>query len=158
MIIDNIKYLEKYLSCEDYTNKIIKFIKKSRDEYLEEGRYSLDGDNLIAIIQKYETKTPNECKFESHMKYIDIQYIERGQEIINWIDISKLIPDGDYNEERDILLYNPNSEAINLNLEEGMFAIFLKHDGHRSRCIMNEKCNVKKILFKIKVNKDKFYK
>lgn len=157
MIVDNIKNLGRYLNNKDYLSKINDFVQKSKAEDFQEGRYLLDDENLIAMIQKYETKKTEECKFESHIEYIDIQYIERGQEIINWIDISQLRVNGQYNDIRDILFYNPNFDAIDLKMKEDMFAIFLKHDGHRARCIMEHKSNVKKILFKIKINKTDFY-
>lgn len=156
MIIDNIKNLDKYLKNDDYLHKINNFIQKSKKEDLVEDRYSLDGDDLVAIIQKYETKCPEDCNFESHLEYVDIQYIERGQEVINWTYISNLKQSCEYNKERDIIFYSSSNETIDLKMKEDMFAIFLKHDGHRARCIMDYKCNIKKILFKIKINKINF--
>ena len=150
MIIDNIKNLDLYSKSDVYTNKINEFINKSKESNLQEGRYELEGDNLIALIQKYETKEIEKCKYESHKKYIDVQYIEQGREVISWIDISKLEVDEPYNVKDDIIFYKDNLNGINLKMEEDMFAIFYEQDGHKVRSILEEKTNIKKIIFKIK--------
>ena len=44
----------------------------------------IDGEKVFALVQKYETVVMDVPKFETHKKYIDVQYIVSGEEIIGW--------------------------------------------------------------------------
>ena len=113
MIIDNIKNLDKYILLNKYKDQITAFINKSKEEGLGEGKYSLENDNLYVLIQEYETKPKKDCTFESHIKYLDLQYIEKGNEIIRWIDVDELVQ-SNYNLERDMLLYNDLDKGLEI--------------------------------------------
>ena len=52
---------------------------------MEPGKVAIDGDRIFAEIQEYTTKDPKDCRFETHRKYYDIQYVAEGK---NSSDIS----------------------------------------------------------------------
>ena len=45
-----------------------------------DGRYDGEDDAFYYMVQRYPTRPVAQCKWESHQKYIDIQYIASGQE------------------------------------------------------------------------------
>ena len=55
---------------------------------LEVKRYDIDGDNLYATVSEYITKNEEDAKFEAHQKYIDIQYVISGKEIMSIAPLS----------------------------------------------------------------------
>ena len=55
MIFDKIENLDRYREFAEYGKLIRDFIKQDKSEYLAEGRYELDGENLFALVQTYET-------------------------------------------------------------------------------------------------------
>ena len=61
-------------------NKAFAFLRDNDLEKLELKRYDLDGNNLYVTISEYNTKNPEDAKFEAHKKYIDIQYVISGSE------------------------------------------------------------------------------
>ena len=90
MILDSIKNISRYENLNIDFKSIVEFIKRVNNENLDNGRYDINGDKLFALVQSYETKDSNECKLESHKKYIDIQYILKGTEVMYWSLIDNL--------------------------------------------------------------------
>jgi YhcH/YjgK/YiaL family protein len=54
------------------------------------GRHEIDGDDVFALVQRYTTKPIEERVFESHRKYIDIQYVLQGREVMCWAPLPLL--------------------------------------------------------------------
>lgn len=87
--------------------------------------------DIFALGQVYITKPRERCQYESHKKYIDIQLIVDGKEIIevsNSSSLDILIP---YDNMKDVMFYkqpvNANSRLI---LNKGDIAIFYPFDAH----------------------------
>jgi beta-galactosidase beta subunit len=49
---------------------------------MEPGVYEWKQSLFFAIIQEYNTKEIKDCVLEGHVKYIDIQYIIQGVELM----------------------------------------------------------------------------
>jgi YhcH/YjgK/YiaL family protein len=49
---------------------------------MEPGVYEIESKSIFAIIQEYNTKEIKDCVLEGHVKYIDIQYIIQGVELM----------------------------------------------------------------------------
>ena len=71
MIIDNLKTASRYAAMCEGLAKGFSFIERAKKENLAVGKYEIDGDNVFAMVQEYDTKVAS--KTESHLKYIDIQ-------------------------------------------------------------------------------------
>ena len=147
MIFDSIKNISKYLNLDKKIQKGFDFITKNNLKNFENGRYEIDGKNIYANIQEYETK--EEGMFEAHRKYIDIQYVISGFEKIEVCEISELQEKIPYDKEKDLIFFEGNGSS--LKLKEGYFAVFYPQDGHKP-CITDEnKSNVKKVVVKVSV-------
>ena len=48
-------------------------------EALATGTYEIDGKQVYALVQEYQSKRPADGKWEAHRKYIDLQYVVRGR-------------------------------------------------------------------------------
>lgn len=84
----------------------------------------------FAIEQVYETKLRADGFFESHQKYIDVQVIVEGEELMEVIDISRISARQPYNPERDLITYEDTSEASQLRVYAGHATIFYPADVH----------------------------
>ena len=77
---------DKLLNSSAYYNlseriKIGLFWLENTDlKNIADGKYLIDGDNVYASVQTYDTK--DDVKYESHRRYIDIQYMIDGEEKI----------------------------------------------------------------------------
>lgn len=149
MIFDKIENLDRYREFAEYGKLIRDFIKQDKSEHLAEGRYELDGENLFALVQTYETKDKDEARMEAHIKYADLQFMEEGEERI-YVDFAdELEMEEDRTPDQDILFYKKAGDHGFNILTEGTFGYYAPQDAHMP-CIKNkEKQNVRKIVFKI---------
>jgi YhcH/YjgK/YiaL family protein len=83
-----------------------------------------------ALEQVYLAKPRAEGFFESHRKYIDVQVVVEGEELIGLADISQLAVSKAYDAERDFIGYADFPGASELRLVAGDAAIFFPADGH----------------------------
>jgi len=88
------------------------------------------GGGGFAINQVYDTKPRAEGFFESHRKYVDVQLIFEGEEVMEVIDVSRISVREPYNAERDLILYANAADASHLRLIAGHAAIFFPTDVH----------------------------
>jgi YhcH/YjgK/YiaL family protein len=92
-------------------------------------RIELPG-GLFAIEQVYETKARADGFFESHRKYIDVQVVVAGEELMAVTDIARLPVKQGYDGERDVIIYGDYPAASSLRVVAGEAAIFFPVDGH----------------------------
>ena len=134
--------------------KALDFIKDARIHELQPGRIEIDGDQVYASIQVYETHPPlEEVRFEVHRKYIDIQYVASGEEVMGWAPASIL---------RDTTAYDPGkemwfgtlraNEMTPVRVTAGQAAVFFPEDAHAPTIACSKPVKVKKILVKVRAD------
>ncbi|MDP3072815.1 MAG: YhcH/YjgK/YiaL family protein [Opitutaceae bacterium] len=84
----------------------------------------------FAIEQAYETKPRAEGFFESHRKYIDLQLVVEGDEVMEVVDASRIAVREPYNADRDLVIYGDAAGASVLRVSSGLAAIFFPADVH----------------------------
>lgn len=148
MIIDKIKNISIYTQIPDEAIKFINALNCSTPS----GKYVIS-DSVYANIEEYNTKKFADAKFESHKKYIDIQFLLSGNERIFYSDIHILHEDIKYDPDRDIMFYKENIEKFNNILLDGSnFIMLYPHEAHAPQVsIGNKPEQVKKVVVKIKI-------
>ncbi|MDM8160937.1 DUF386 family protein [Labilibaculum sp. A4] len=148
MIIDKIENSQLYAGVSERIAKAFEYINSTDLLTTEVGKYEIDGENVFALVQEYNTKNLEDCKLESHFEHIDIQYVISGTELMGVSILSNQIPHT-VNNEKDVAFYKNDSTLFELT--EGMFAIFFPDDLH-CPCIKNvENSKVKKLVVKIRI-------
>jgi len=108
-------------------------------------------DDIFVLKQAYCTKNREDCFFESHKKYIDIQYMVKGEEIMDVSNIENLNLITPYDENTDFIKYDGNKNISSLYIKEKELAIFFPEDGHQP-CIKTNKSElIYKAVIKIPV-------
>ncbi|MDX6766737.1 MAG: YhcH/YjgK/YiaL family protein [Candidatus Methylacidiphilales bacterium] len=115
-----------------------------------DGRVDLDGDRCFALIQTYETQPATDKKYEAHLKYIDLQYLISGEEVIYHRPLALLREVIPYIEEKDVAKYEGDDDQA-LVMRPGDFSILYPHDGHKPGCTFRTTQEVRKVVFKIAV-------
>ncbi len=111
----------------------------------------LDGKNLFAIFQTYVGKSAESAKMEGHQRYIDIQYIHSGKELILMSPLHEITTNSLYAEERDIYFPETNNFST-LLLTKGMAAILYPDDLHAPGIAAEDDGQlIQKIVFKVKI-------
>lgn len=119
----------------------------------EEKKYQLSGE-MFASIESYPTKTHNRAAFESHQKYIDIQFTIKGAEKIGYASIKDLKVNKPYNEKADIIFYeSPELFLSEVTNFEGYFTILYPEDAHMPGLLVDGFDHVKKGVVKVPMDK-----
>lgn len=117
---------------------------------METGKYTVDGENVFAIVNEYTTKPPSECNPESHRDYADIQIVISGTERFGYTPLTDQPEATPYNPEKDFALYSIPEEALNyITLPAGQFIIFFPSDIHQPEVYQHQPDVVKKVVIKV---------
>lgn len=152
MIVDYIENAYLYIGLSDGLRKAFEIIKDKALSQKADGRYEVDGDKLYYIVQHYTTKPLEECKLEAHKKYIDVQFVVSGQEIIYHTPLNGLKIETPYDHTKDVAFYKVPADLTAINLRPGMSCILFPQDAHIPCCRINGPSNVHKVVVKVKMD------
>lgn len=111
------------------------------------------GGGAFVLEQAYETKLRADGFFESHRKYIDVQTIFEGEELMEIAEIGRMTARQPYAAERDLIIYSDTGEASLLRVYPGQAAIFFPDDAHMPTLrIRSEPVRVRKCVVKVPVD------
>ena len=146
---------DKFKKAFEYLEQVFKegTIENKRLSTMKIGAFEkvvLDEKNF-ALEQVYDTKERKNCFFESHKKYVDVQFIVEGEEIIEVSDVNDMNIDANYDSELDLLKYELASKASIIKLKKGDIAIFYPQDAHMPCVQSNNSQKVVKTVVKVAV-------
>jgi YhcH/YjgK/YiaL family protein len=147
MIFDSVEHIGIYKGIHIGLDRAIQMIESNQLDLSKSGKVSVDGDAIFYLVQDYSTKDVLDAKLEAHRRYIDLQFLVKGNEIMDCINIVNLSELTDYDEANDIQFFK--GECNRLFAKENDFAVFFPHDGHRTGVSTQEAEQVKKVVFKI---------
>lgn len=125
------------------------FLQFSKVKELHLGRYEL-GNNVYANVEEYDTYLRCERQYEHHKKYIDVQVILEGEEIIEVAPVFQLQRSTEYDAKRDVGFFYNSVKGEQFLLSKGDFLVIYPGQAHMPCLQMNEeKARVKKMVIKI---------
>ena len=151
MLLDNLQYASKYYSASPNLAKALQWLKKHESELagMENGEYEIDGREVYAIINSYNTKPAADCGWEAHKVYCDIHYSVKGSERIAYAPINAMTETQAYNTEKDYSLYQGTGDWV--LVREGMFCLLLPQDVHAPGAFANAESEfLKKVVIKLR--------
>ena len=151
MIKDNLQHISYYSYLTRELQLSLKYLKNTDFSDMENGKYEFIEGKAFAIVQDYTSKPESEGKFEAHRKYIDIQFIVKGEEKIGKGNLEDFEEITEYDEEKDIVFLTPkdNEKVEFIKLKEGEFAIFTNKDVHMPSIAVENPSYVKKVVIKV---------
>ena len=151
MIVTDLEHVEQQVALTPAMQKALAFLRQARSQTLADGRVEIDGNQVFALVQSYDTKG-GEPKFEAHRKYLDIQFVSSGEEIIGWALIDRMVVDSPYDEAKDVCLGRvPPAEVTPVRLSPGQLAVLYPSDAHAPKLAAGAPAPVKKIVVKVAV-------
>ncbi len=95
-----------------------------------EGEYPIRGEEIFAMVMRYETKPRAEGRLEAHDRYADVQALLSGHEQIGWAARAGLAVET-HDPDNDVLfLTSPVEDITMVDLTPGVMALFLPSDAH----------------------------
>ena len=150
MIIDTLANINRYIELHNGITKAFEWLQSIELNNLTAGKYSIEDDNVFAIVQEYKTLDAANEQMEAHKKYIDVQYIIKGEEMVGLSLLNNQTISKEYDDETDyFLVSDPPSFFATLNEEN--FMIFFPTDLHMPCIKINEPALVKKVVVKVRV-------
>jgi YhcH/YjgK/YiaL family protein len=146
MIIDKIENAHIYQNIGERISKSFEYIRTNDLKNLPAGRYPIDGENIFALVSEYQTKSESEGKLEAHKRYIDVQYVISGEELMGYSPLGNQQILEPYKEVNDIVFFNGDKSFTKVS--EGMFAIFFPEDVHMPGISTGKISDVKKLVIK----------
>jgi YhcH/YjgK/YiaL family protein len=149
MILDSLKNIGLYKNLQPRLARGLDALADSALMSQAPGKYELDGDKLFVMFQEYPTKHLAQCRFESHRKYIDIQFVLSGAEMMGHAFVETLKVVDPYDAAKDVAFYEGEGGLCRVNA--GMFAVFFPDDAHMPCVAINHPQPVRKAVFKVAV-------
>ncbi len=146
--VDVQEFAKQYQANQKYFDEAFAFMKNHDLNKLAPGNYPIDGKNVYAIVTYDPTKDFDKSKWESHKKYIDLQYVISGEEKIGVAPVSGLTVTEPYSDEKDIAHYSGPGKLY--DAKPGTFFLFFPGTGHRPGITTNGNQRDRKIVIKIK--------
>lgn len=151
MIADNIKNADKYLSVNPELAKVFKILAGLNADS-GPGKREIN-DVAFVNVSSYKNKLLENCKFENHRAYADIQFIASGSEDIDVIDSAKLKVTEESYDKGDYALFENAEGYTRVHLEAGDFVIIFPGEAHRPGIAPgNQPVDVVKAVGKVKIN------
>ena len=145
--IDVSEFYNQYQKRPDLWSLVFDFLKENLVSK-PIGTYVLKENELKAIVSEYETKTPEVAKWESHRKYIDLQYVISGKETMGLLPFDKAVFQEEYQPDKDLIFFGEQEGTFFTATPESYYLFFPK-DVHRPGLRINRPEMVKKLVIKI---------
>ncbi len=145
MIFGNINTYRAFGMSSADLDKYIEVLKSIKSD-IEPGRHELTDGAYFNVVHVNEQKSPDECEFESHEQFIDIQFVYEGAEDMEYADTADLTVTSPYKADGDYALYKGKGSL--LHLKAGDFAVFAPMDAHKPGCGNGTS---KKVIIKVPV-------
>ncbi len=151
MIVGKLRDIKRYKGISKNIDTAIDFILNNDLMALPKGKTLIDGTDVYVNRDTYVARPLEECFFENHEHYLDLQIVLKGQEIFGYTDITNptLKVTTPYNAEKDVTKYSATADTVYFTLDEG-FALVFKEDIHLAKCKVNDNI-VEKAVIKIRI-------
>ena len=149
MIIDRIRNSHLYYAVNARFKQAFEYIQQIDMDAIPAGKYEIDGKNMYALVQQYNTKPGELGLWEAHRRYIDLQYVVQGAERVGYANINYL-EQGDYDPDKDFLPLHGAGDFVTLH--SGNFVFLMPEDAHMPAIAIDSPAPVRKIVIKITVD------
>lgn len=145
MIVCAWKDIEKYAPLLPGIGEAVAAVN-ALTEYENGKTIPLSGENRFFMASQ-STKAPDVA--EAHRKYLDIQYIVKGQETVGWADLADCHLQGEFDEGKDIGMYD--GPFSYMTIREGMCYVAFPEDAHMPGRHLDTPHDFVKIVVKLRV-------
>jgi YhcH/YjgK/YiaL family protein len=128
MIVDRLANVAPIYHLPARLARALEYLRATDLRSISTGRHDIDGDRLFALVQDYTTKAPDDCVWEAHRRYVDVQCLANGDERMGYANLSQMREREPYDAARDVAFFEPGREFV--TIRAGMFAIFGPEDVH----------------------------
>lgn len=151
MILDSLGNSTRYLTVHPSFPRAFQWLE-AYDPSTPDGRYEIGSPDLVAIVQRYETASDAQKKWETHRLNGDVQFMVSGSELVGYAPRDLLSIKTPYNPEKDAEFYTPPAGPVaRFSLAADSFAIFFPEDGHQPGVMDGHPEGIHKVVIKFRL-------
>ena len=147
--VNKVEFAKQYTANKAWWDKAFAYFRDTNLEQLPVGKYPIDTDNVFAAVTDNPTKELANTTWESHRKYIDLQYVIQGAEKMGLAPLAAATVTKPYDESRDVANYEV--EGKQFEAKPGTIYIFFPGDVHRPNIRAEGFDHDKKVVIKMRV-------
>lgn len=147
MIFDKMSRAASYYGLNPGITKALEFLQSEEAAALKPGKYALEGEQIFVLVQEYDSRPLDAGVWEAHLRYIDVQYVTSGTELMAVSPIDRMEVSQAYDEKLDYALYSGDGSFFELS--EGYFTILAPQDVHMACISVQDSLPVRKLVVKV---------
>ncbi|HEY6094501.1 MAG TPA: YhcH/YjgK/YiaL family protein [Gallionellaceae bacterium] len=148
MILSTLSQSDRYTALHPLFQRAFDYIRNTDLFALAPGRSPIVGEDLIVIVEHAQGKPQEHARLEAHRKYIDIQLVLEGDEVMGWKPLADCLnPVSEHSLEKDIRFFD-DAPASWVAVPPDHFCIFFPEDAHAP--LVGEG-KIRKVIFKVAV-------
>jgi biofilm protein TabA len=129
MIVDRIENASRYRGLGHGIAESLHFLTTTALAALPDGKHTIDGDKLFAVVQRFQGRPVSDAHWEYHEKYLDLQFVVKGDEIMGYAPWDATLPvEMAFDPAKDAGLVK--ASGVMLPISSGMFAVFAPRELH----------------------------
>ena len=154
MILDQLSHCGIYRRLGNRFAAGFDYLLKPELARTPDGRYAIEGDDVYAIVQSYQSKPIEQGRWEAHRRNADIQLVVTGRERMGVATLERMRSQEPYDAAKDLEFFTAGDRHAGqfVLVEQGVFAIFLPQDVHMPSIAIDAPMAVKKVVVKVRVN------
>jgi YhcH/YjgK/YiaL family protein len=130
MIIDDLARAPRYAGLHPLFAQAFEFLQRPDVAALPDGKHAIAGERLFVIVARGQGRGAEQALLEFHRRYIDIQFVVAGTDLIGWLPTpSCQRVSTEYDEAKDVGFFY-DRPATWLSVAAGQFAVFFPEDAH----------------------------
>jgi len=148
MIVDHIGQANRYAKLNPHFRAAFAFLRSRRWASWEPGRHRIPGTKLYANVVSGRGVGRAKAGLEVHRRFIDLQYVVSGEELIGWRSAASCAPAGLKVDPKTDAALPPERPEAWVAVPPGCFAVFFPADPHAP---MASRARMRKIIVKVPV-------
>jgi biofilm protein TabA len=149
--VNSVEFERQYEANPALWDKVFQFLGDSKLATLAPGKYPIEGTDAYATVAASPPKNLDDVKWESHRKFIDLQYVIAGKVKLGVATVSSATVTAPYDETRDAANYAAEGKYYEATPEE--FFLFFPQDAHRPDIKIDGYDTLKKLVIKVPYQK-----
>ena len=148
MILATLANADRYSTLHPLFPCAFDYIRDTDLFNMAPGRHNIVGENLIVIVEHAQGKPKEHARLEAHRRYIDIQLVLDGDEVMGWKPLADCLnPVSEHSMEKDIRFFE-DAPASWVPVPPDHFCIFFPEDAHAPLVGSGK---IRKVIFKVAV-------